>query len=258
VGARRKEAARPERRERPELPPLPGGRGQAMAAEKAGIVLEQLSRMELDPEISSRNLGRDHANFGPDAIVDTTSKLLAINRGEIDVDDRDDKANQTVHTVDDFMEERVQKDAGQIARTLLYRSRYNGSLKALKPGHFTPQLESLIVGNGLSQVAGGVNPLDLWDARFRITQVGEGGIGSADSIPVDARNVHPSQLGMIDVIRTPESGSVGIDQRIVSSARKGPNHQLFMPLVDKRTGKRVWRTPSQIYGKRVLFPRFKT
>jgi len=235
---------------------LPRGKGDALTKERASIVVEQLSKMEIDPEISMRNLGHSHSNFGPDTIVDVTSKLLAMNRGEADVDDRDDKANQAFHTVDDFMEERVAKDAGQIGRTLLFRSRYNGSLKGLKSGHFTPQLESLIVGNSLSQAVGGVNPVDLWDARFRITQIGEGGIGSSESIPVEARNVHPSQLGVVDVVRTPESGMVGIDQRLISSARKGPNNQVFIPLIDARTGKKVWRTPSQIYGRRVLFPKF--
>lgn len=236
--------------------PLPSGRGDRISGERAEIVREQLGRMEIDPEISMRNLGREHSNFGPDAILDTTEKLLRINRGEADVDDRDDKANQTLHSVDDFIEERVMKDAGQIGRTLLYRSRYNGSLKALKSGHFTPQIESLIVGNSLSQAVGGVNPVELWDMRFKVTQVGEGGIGSADSIPVDARNVHPSQLGMVDVVRTPESGSVGVDQRLVSLARKGPNNQVYIPFLDRKTKKRVWRTPSQVYGRRILFPRF--
>lgn len=223
--------------------------------EKAALVMEQLTRMEIDPEISERNLGRPYANLGVEPLVDTAAKLLRINRGEDDQDDRDNKANQTFHSVDDFIEERIKKDAGQIGRTLMYRTRYNGSLKSFRPGLFTPQIEGLIVSNSLSQAVPGVNPVELYDIRQKVTQVGEGGIGSKDSIPLEARDVHPSQLGVIDPIRTAESGMVGIDQRFSAFARKGPNNQLYFPLIDRRTGKRVWRTPSQIYGKKVLFPR---
>ena len=101
----------------------------------------------------------------------------------------------------------------------------------------------------------GINPVELMDIHEKITQIGEGGIPSMDSVPMDARNVHVSQLGLIDPIRTTESGAVGIDQRLGSYARKGPNNQMYFPLTDRRSGKRVWRTASQIYGKTILFPR---
>jgi DNA-directed RNA polymerase beta subunit len=222
--------------------------------DKIDLVRRQLERMEIDPEISQRNLGRDFGNVGPSALLETSRKLLMINRGEAKSDDRDSKANQTFHSVDDFLEERVLKDAGKVGGNLLGRAGWQGSLKALKVGHFTPQLDGLIVSNSLSQAVPGINPVELMDIHQKITQMGEGGIPSMDAVPMEARNVHISQLGVIDPIRTPESGGVGIDQRIGSYVRKGPNQQLFMPLLDRRTGKRVWRTPSQVYGKTLLFP----
>ena len=147
------------------------------------------------------------------------------------------------------------KDAGRIGRTLLGRAGWQGSLKSLKTGHFTPQLDGLIVSNSLSQAVPGINPMELMDIQQKITQLGEGGIPSKDAVPMEARNVHISQVGVIDPIRTPESGSVGIDQRLGSYVMKGPDHQVYMPLIDRRTGKRVWRTPSQVYGRTILFPR---
>jgi DNA-directed RNA polymerase beta subunit len=240
------------------LPPIGGMmKGDAVASEKRSMVLEQLGRMEIDPEISMRNLGSEKANMDPDMLADIATKLLKINRGEASVDDRDDKANQTFHSPDDFFEERILKDAGGVRRTLLFKSRYNGSLKGLKPGHFTGQLDGLVIGNSLSQAIGGINPVELFDSRFRVTQIGDGGIGSKDSIPLAARDVHPSQLGVIDPIRSPESGMVGIDQRLSGYARKGPNNQVYFPLIDRKTGKQVWRTPSQIHGKVVMFPKFR-
>lgn len=222
--------------------------------DKADLVLQQLNRMEIDPEISTRNLGSDYSTLGAKPLLDTSAKLLRINRGEADPDDRDHRANQTYHSVDDFLEERITKDAGRVGRSLLGKAGYNGSLKGLKPGHFTSQLEGLIVSNSLSQAVPGINPIELYDIQQKITQTGEGGIPSRDAIPMEARNVHPSQLGVIDPIRTAESGMVGVDQRLGSFVRKGPNQQIYIPLIDKRTGKKVWRTPSQLYGKSMLFP----
>ena len=223
--------------------------------DRVDLVRMQLERMEIDPEISMRNLGAEHKNVGAPALIDASRKLLMINRGEALPDDRDSKANQTFHSVDDFLEERIMKDAGRVGGTLLGRAGWQGSLKALKVGHFTPQLDGLIVSNSLSQAVPGINPIELMDIGQKITQMGEGGIPSMDAVPKESRNVHVSQVGLIDPVRTPESSGVGIDQRISSYARKGPNQQLYMPLIDRRTGKRVWRTPSQVYGKTMLFPR---
>lgn len=223
--------------------------------DRTDLVASQIARMEIDPEISLRTLGNPWSNLGPEPLVAISRKLLAINRGEEKEDDRDDKANQTFHSVDDFMKERILKDAGQVGRTLAHRIRYQGSLKPFRPGLFSSQLESLIQGNSLSQTVPGINPVEIHDLLHKIVQTGEGGIGSMDSIPLEARDVHPSQLGIIDPIRTAESGAVGVDQRLGSFARKGPGNQVYTPVRDLRTGKMVWRTPSQLHGRKTLFPR---
>lgn len=219
------------------------------------LLKARLEDMELDPEISNRNLGKPYANMGLDTLVEASHKLLRINRGESTVDDRDNKANQTFHTVDDFMEERVKNDAGGIGRAILNKAGWHGNLDSFKPGAFSKQLEGLIVSNSLSQPVSGINPIEIMDLGRKVTAVGEGGISSMDSVPVDARNVHPSQYGPIDYLRTPESEGVGVDQRFSMSARKGPDNQVYIPLRNRQTGKTVWMSPNDMYGKKILFPK---
>jgi DNA-directed RNA polymerase beta subunit len=155
-----------------------------------------------------------------------------------------------------MFEDRVRKDAGRLAQTLFFRSRYTKDLSALRPGYFTPQLRKLIVSNSLSQAVPGVNPVELFDLRKKVVQTGEGGIGSADMIPMSARDVHPTQLGFVDFIKTPESKSIGIDQRFAAYAKKGPGGQVYTKVYDPRRKKFVWRTPSHLHGKTIQFPDF--
>lgn len=152
--------------------------------EKKLQILDRLSKAELDPEVTTRTLGRPHSNLSLDTIVDASHKLLKVNRGEEEEDDRDHPANRTYHSVDDFMAERVSKDAGMLAKNLLYRTTYDRSLKQLRPGYFTPQLEGLVVGNQLTQLVAGLNPMELYDQHKRVVQLGEGGVGSMESIPM--------------------------------------------------------------------------
>ena len=225
--------------------------------QKIELVKRKLSGMEVDPEVTYRTLGKAHSNIDPDTLMDASSKLLSVARGEAEPDDRDALSNKWFRTPDDMFHDRVVKDAGRVAQALFWRSKYDRSLKRLKPGHFTPQLHGLVIGNSLSQAVSGINPMELLDLRLKVVQTGEGGIGSSDMVPDSAREVHPTQLGFIDYIKTPESTSVGIDQRFAYSVRKGPGNQIYTKVLG-RDGKPVWRTPSQLYGKRLAFPESST
>lgn len=217
-------------------------------------ILDRLSKAELDPEVTTRTLGRPYGNLSLDTIVDASHKLLKVNRGEEEEDDRDHPANRTYHSVDDFMAERVSKDAGMLAKTLLYKATYDRSLKQLRPGYFTPQLEGLVVGNQLTQLVAGLNPMELYDQHKRVVQLGEGGVGSMESIPMSSRNLHAGELGMVDPIRSSESRSIGVDQRFTMSAMKGSDNHVYYPLKNKRTGQIEYLNAVQLTGKSVAFP----
>jgi DNA-directed RNA polymerase beta subunit len=228
---------------------------EASDEEKKQQILDRLSIAQLDPEVTTRTLGRPHSNLSMDMFLDASRKLLRVNRGEEEEDDRDHPANRTVHSVDDFLSDRVSKDAGKLGKTLLYRATYDRSLKQLRPGYFTPQLEGLIIGNQLSQLVSGTNPVELYDQHKRVIQLGEGGVGSMDGIPMSSRNLHAGHLGMIDPIRSSESKAIGVDQRFTVSAMKGDDNLVYYPLRNRRTGQIEYMNSVQVADKAVAFPK---
>ncbi len=221
--------------------------------EKAKQIMERVTAAKLDPEVTTRTLGRPHEALSLDTFVDASRKLLRINRGEEDEDDRDNPASRTIHSVGDFLEDRVELDTDKLGRQLLYRATYDRSLKQLRPGYFTPQLEGLVVSNQLSQLISGINPVEYYDQAKRVIQIGEGALGSYDAIPLSARNLHAGHLGMIDPIRSSESRSIGVDQRFTIGAMKGSDNHVYFPVRNRRTNEIEYLNSTQLVGKTLGF-----
>jgi hypothetical protein len=70
----------------------------------------------------------------------------------------------------------------------------------------------------------------------------------------NSRAVHPSQMGYVDLLRTPESLKAGVDTRISNSAMKGPDGKIYTPFLDARTGATVYKTPADLTSLVVAFP----
>jgi hypothetical protein len=171
--------------------------------EKAKTLADLFHSMKLDPEVTRRTLGRPHETLTKDAILDTTKKLIRVSRQEERPDDRDHLAFQTLHGPEDLMSERLTKDKAFL-RQLLWKTSFKGNLSGMQPGALTRQLHATIMHTGLGQAAEEINPAELLDAQSRATRLGEGGIGSMDAVPDEARNVQPSHFAYIDPVRTPE------------------------------------------------------
>jgi DNA-directed RNA polymerase subunit beta len=211
-------------------------------------------RMELDPFVTKRTLGTAFDRMNKDAILATTKKLLAVSRGEQEVDDRDHLAYQTFHGPEDLLRERVERDHSGMRRAAFYKASFQGSLKSMPTGVMTPQLEQALLGSGLGQNLEEINPAEILDKHTKITRLGEGGIPSMDAIPDEARSVQPSHMGFMDPVRTPESMRAGVDTHIARGARKGPDGKIYAQFRDLKTGETVWRSPQELADVAVAFP----
>ncbi len=210
--------------------------------------------METDDHVTGRTLGRPHKHLTLDAMLDTTRKLLAVSRGEKEVDDRDHLAYQTFLGPEDFFTERLRRDHSKVRRALLRKAAAAGNLSRLPAGALTGQLEQAILGSGLGGALEEINPLEIFDKQSRVSRLGEGGIPGTDSVPDEARSVSPSHMGFIDPLRTPESAAVGIDLNMARNARKGRDGRLYARFNDARTGKEVWRSPQDVADMSIAFP----
>lgn len=218
------------------------------------LLREAMEKMEIDPDVALKTLGKAHKTMSLDAILDTTRKLLAVSRGEANVDDRDHLAFQTLHGPEDLFAERIAKDYGNTRRTMFNRASWAGNLSKFQPGMLTKQLESALLHSGLGQSLEEINPADVLDKQFRVSRLGEGGIPSLDAIPDEARAVQPSHFGFLDPIRTPESFKVGVDVFISSASKKGRDGRLYSPFTNARTGKTVWKSPQDVADLAIAFP----
>lgn len=218
------------------------------------MLVDAVQAMQLDPIVTKRTLGQPFANLSKDAILETTRKLLAISRGEADVDDRDALANQTVMGPEDLIAERIAKDAGGVRRNMLWKSSFRRNLSGVLSGALNKQIDSAVLHSGLGNSLEETNPSDIFDKQYSISRLGEGGIPSLDAIPMEARAVQPSHLGFMDPLRTPESFRVGVDVYLANSVRKGTDGRIYTPLIDVSSGQTVYKSPQDIAEQAITFP----
>lgn len=160
--------------------------------------------MGIDPEVSQRNLGHPYDKIEPAALIRTMQKLLKINKGEEDQDDRDSQANMTIHGPEDLIAERISKDAGSMSRNLLWKVSNKRTVANIPSAYLTRQINAAIMTSGLGSSLSEINPMEILHQLIRVSRLGEGAITSKDAVPDEARNVQPSQLGLIDPVLTPE------------------------------------------------------
>lgn len=189
----------------------------------------------------------------PETILAATEKLLAVNRGQVEPDERDSLAYRRVMTPDKLFSERVDLDAGKVFRMLLMRIKRSRNLKPLQINHFDPYTEGMVVGHQLSMPLEEINPVHLVEQQRRITQLGPGGIPS-DSVTEESQSLHPSSFGYLDCISGPESSAIGVDTRAAHGTRIGDDGKIYQKYLNRRTNKRQWLSPSDLLHSTVGLP----
>lgn len=226
---------------------------EAHTADKEKAIAEAFAGMEFDPEVNRRTLGEPVRNLNKDEILKITKRLLAVNRGEADTDDRDHLANQRFLGPEDLIAERLQR-SGSLMNQALWKATNKGNLDSIPVDAFGRHVSSAILDSGLGQPGEEVNASEIFDHQFRISRLGTGGIPDVSAIPAESRNVHPSQLGYIDLVKTPESFRAGVDLRIANSVRKGSDGRIYAPFTDAKTGREHYLSPQDLVDKVVTFP----
>lgn len=236
---------------------LAGYKADAAADENTmrNYLRDELPKYKLDPAVVARTLGIENADgISKEVLLRATQKMLNVSRGEEGTDDRDSTQFARVYGVEDLVRERIDKDAGQLTRNLLWRIRRSRNLKPVQYGALNPYVDSLILGSGLAMPLEETNPLSTLEQMTRITKLGEGGIGSAEAITDEARDVNASQFGFIDPIAGPEGLNIGIDVRTAHGVMKGADNKLYQQVVDARSGKTKYISPDIAVNSVLAYP----
>lgn len=234
----------------------PSKRNHATPEARAGAIREYLDSTSMDPEVNRVTLGAPFDKASGQAILAASSKILEVHRRAADVDDRDSLSFKTFHSVDDFVRERLQLDARAMRSKLGWKLEASrGAIKdALPAAPLTRAVTGFLTTSSLSAVPMQINPMELVDEASRVTLLGEGAISSERAIPIEARDVHPTHLGIIDPTRVPESFKVGVDLRLGIGARRDDQGNLYAPVRNVRTGKDEYLRASEMARSVVAFP----
>ena len=234
----------------------PSRQTHATPEERSRALREYFDATAMDPEVTLHTLGYPYEKATGSAILAASKKLLDVHKAAADIDDRDSLAFKTFHSVDDFVKERIALDARSMRAKIGWKlDAHHGDLKkAVPPGPFTRSMHGLLVGSSLSAVPMQINPMELIDEASRVTMLGEGAIASERAIPMEARDVHPTHLGILDNYRSPESFKIGVDLRATIGAHRDAQGNMYAPMLDAKTGKKTFLKAGDMAKAIIAFP----
>jgi len=225
---------------------------------KREYVQKYFANTGLDPAVTERTLGIAATHASPMAMLTASKKLIDVHKKEATPDDRDSLEFKTVHSVDDFFKERLNKDAKRtIGRKIQQKMNLHageGINKFVPQSAFTKSLNSFLTSSDLSSIPMQINPIEIIDHASRITSLGEGGIGSERAIPFESRKIHNTHLGVLDIVRTPETGRTGIDIRASMASYKDDHGNLYTRMRNARTGEIAHVNTTTLAKSVVAFP----
>ncbi|TXH15188.1 MAG: hypothetical protein E6R03_07780 [Hyphomicrobiaceae bacterium] len=219
---------------------------------------DMYARTGLDPEVTTMTLGTPHTTVDSKALLAASAKLLRVFKKEDTPDDRDSLAFKTLHTAETFFEERLSKDARKQLKMKLTRKLRQGiedpTIDAvLPPSLISAPLQSFLTTSTLANTPMQINPIELLDSTTVVTTLGEGGISDTLAVPEESRNVHSTHLGILDPVRTPESGTAGISVRATVHMARDQRGDRYTPMRNTKSGEVVYVPVKALVNKTVAF-----
>lgn len=213
--------------------------------DKSALLKSIFSTYNLDPDSMEFILGKPYKTITKEVILDSMKKLIKIYKDEVSVDDKDDMAYQINYGPDDIIAEKIWLAKNKLYQ-IMFKATNRKDLKFVQPGIFQSYLLSPFGDSGLGMYIEGTNIVEFLEHRYKVTRLGYGGISSIESVPMAVRDVHPSQYGFIDIIRTSESLKAGVDLRYNTFTFRDDKNNIYTLLYDRINKKIVLATPAEV------------
>lgn len=222
--------------------------------EKIEALKTWLAKTSIDSTVTKQTLGESLSSVSARALLLASSKLIKINKQEVEPDDRDNLKYSSFLGLEDLVADHIEKDSGGLRKKAAMKIRQKKNLSWLSSSFFTPQVKSVVVGNSLSNNVEGINPMEHFDNAHRITKMGEGGIASSEAIPKESRQVSHSSFGFIDPLHISESIGVGVSQFLAMNTLKGRDNKLYKLVKNSKTGQKEWVDHETLLNSKVKIP----
>jgi DNA-directed RNA polymerase beta subunit len=226
-------------------------KNQTVPSDKTGIVhglQDYFQATQLEPAVTKLVVGEAHSNVNGDVLQLAAKQLLAVHKREVDPSGKDQMAFTEVHGVEDFLRERVQKNRGMIGYKLRPRIEKYDDVRELKLHQYVqPLIDDFFTKSAQSNHVMQINPLEMKENAYKLSSLGEGAIGDTHAVTPEVRVIHPSSMGFIDPVRTPDNAKAGVDVRLALGASKVGKNLLID--VQDRNGEFVSMSPEKLYDK---------
>jgi DNA-directed RNA polymerase subunit beta len=210
-------------------------------------IREYFHNVQMDPGVNRLTLGLEADKITAPVLQAAAKQVLAVHRKEKDPTGKDQLAFTEIHGVEDFVRERLEKNRFNLAYKLRPRVDKAEALGDVGLHRYVqPFIDQFFTQSAQSNHVMQINPLEMKENAFKLSSLGEGAIGDTHAIGSEVRAVHPSSMGFIDPVRTPDNASAGVDVRLALSATK-QGKQLMTRVLNARTGKPEFKTPVELF-----------
>jgi len=217
-------------------------------------IKDRLFATKLDPDVNKITLGKPYDAVNKNVILDASKKIIDIHRGSVEPDDRESLIFKSFYDVEDHMRDRLIKNSNKIIWNIKNKLKKNRSInKSISSQIFDPLVIGTITTNNLAGPPAQTNILSILGDSTKTTVMGEGGIGSANAITKETRQISNSEVAFIDPLHTPEGSNIGVTVHTTMDTVKIGN-DLYSKFIDKNNKKTVILRPIDIYEKYVGFP----
>ncbi len=183
--------------------------------------LSKLGRRRVNKKLG---LEEDSLQLTPEDLMRAVEYLLGLPHDSGFVDNIDSLENRHLRGVGETMTRALRPAVGQMARSVKMRLELNEDEEIGSPNDlldtrpFANAASKYFSGNPLVQYLDQQNPLSELSHRRRITSFGPGGIDPA-AAPVEMRDVHPSQIGRVCLVESPEGKNCGMVSYLATYCR---------------------------------------
>ena len=211
---------------------------------------------KVDPDVTAVTLGQKHEGLSKGLVMDTAKKLLSVYKGEKSTDDPENLIFKEIRSVEDMLHDRLtsKKEQESLKRML---SRHLGTKTELKKmidfRKLTAPVQSFFVSDNRSSTPEQYNPVHMLSEGSKLTIHGTGGIESEHAVSDVLREVHPSHIGFVDTIHTPESEKTGTTLHLAAGVAKN-GREINTMVFNPKTGKVDRVAPKELFFRAVAFP----
>lgn len=229
-------------------------RAEAAFNIKKGDLKGYFAATQISPETTKSVLGQAFERVDGPLLLASSKNLLDVHMGKKEPLDRDSLAFKELHSTEDFIHERIQKNKSMLATRVsrnIDNPRRTKITQLVNPAAFSSVIESFFTQDDKSATPEQTNPLEMLSGQSRVTIMGSGGIKSEHAITPTMREIHPTHYGFLDPIHSPES-NVGVNLHIPTGAIKDGKSLKMIVLDKSRRAARL--SPEEAFEKIVAFP----